>query len=71
MRLELQPLLETLEDPLQIAAMRMRYIDGLSVREIAYRINYSESHIFLVLRRAEAKISEKHNSHNSSERGIV
>ena len=71
MRLELQPLLETLEDPLQIAAMRMRYIDGLSVREIAYRINYSESHIFLVLRRAEGKISAEHNSHNSSECGIV
>ena len=58
MRLELNPIIEAMDDPLQKTAMRMRYIDGLSVREIAYRINYSERHIFRVLETAE-KIIEK------------
>lgn len=57
MRIQLQPMLETLENPLQKTAMRMRYIDGLSAREIAYRIHYSESHIFLTLREAEKKLT--------------
>lgn len=56
MRQELLPLLETLDDPLAKTAMRMRYIDGCSVREIAYRISYSEQHIFRVLKNAEERI---------------
>lgn len=59
MRLELQPMLEDLADPLEKTAMRMRYIDGNSVREIAYRISYSEQHIFRVLKNAEGKILQK------------
>lgn len=59
MRLELQPMLEDLADPLEKTAMRMRYIDGCSVREIAYRISYSEQHIFRVLKNAEGKILQK------------
>ena len=73
MRLELQPLLETLEDPLQIAAMRMRYIDGLSAREIAYRLTYSEQHIFRVLQKTEKILQEnaKDESHESPKCDIV
>lgn len=68
MRLELQPLLKTLEDPLQKTAMRMRYIEGLSVRKIAYRITYSEQHIFRVLQKAEKILREsaKDESHEST-----
>lgn len=58
-RKELEPMLETLTDPLEKTSMHMRYIDGYSVREIAYRINYSEQHIFRVLSRAEEKISKR------------
>lgn len=64
MRQALQPLLEALCDPLEKTAMRMRYMDGYSVREIAYRINYSEQHIFRVLNAAEKAIA-KHESHES------
>ena len=73
MRLERQPLLETLEDPLQIAAMRMRYIDGLSAREIAYRLTYSEQHIFRVLQKTEKILQEnaKDESHESPKCDIV
>lgn len=58
LRLELQPMLEQLTEPLEKTAMRMRYIDGVSVREIAYRLSYSEQHIFRVLSTAEKKIQK-------------
>jgi len=56
MRTELKPLIESLESPLQKNAMWMRYIEGHSVREIAYCLNYSEQHIFRILTIAENKI---------------
>lgn len=58
MRAELAPMLDDLAHPLHKTAMRMRYMDGCSVREIAYRINYSEQHIFRVLQEAERKIGK-------------
>ena len=48
--------MDALTDPLEITAMQMRYMEGRSVREIAYSLNYSEPHIFKVLSRAEKKI---------------
>ena len=62
MRAVLAPMLDTLADPLEKTVMRMRYMEGVSVREIAYRLSYVERWIFLVLRRAEDKIQpcEKH-----------
>jgi len=65
MRAELAPLIESLESPLQKNAMRMRYIEGHSVREIAYSLNYSEQHIFRVLTIAERK-TQKNESCESS-----
>lgn len=59
MRAELAPMLDTLEDPLEKTAMRMRYMDGMSAREIAFRLSYVERWIFHVLKRAEEKIEEK------------
>lgn len=56
MRTKLRPLIEELPLPLERTVMRMRYMDGHSVREIAYRIAYSEQHIFRVLDTAEKKI---------------
>lgn len=56
MRRELRPMVEALDNPLQRIVMEMRYLDGYSVREIAYRINYSEQHIFRALTAAESKI---------------
>lgn len=56
MREELSPLIDTLDRPLERTAMRERYIEGRSVREIAYSIAYSEPHVFEVLRHAEQKM---------------
>ena len=56
MRETLADHMDVLTDPLEITAVQMRYMDGRSVREIAYSLNYSEQHIFRVLNRAEKKI---------------
>lgn len=56
MRAVLGPMIEQIENPLQKSAMRLRYMDGMSVREIAYSLNYSEQHIFRILQRAEQNI---------------
>lgn len=54
----LSPIIENMEDPLQRNAMRMRYMEGRSVREIAYCLNYSEQHIFRLLQRAENRLQK-------------
>lgn len=59
MRQELRPLLGTLDRPLERLVMEMRYMDGYSVREIAYRLSYCEQWIFRTLTRAESKISKR------------
>lgn len=59
MRTELKPMIEALESPLQKRSMLMRYIEGHSVREIAYSLNYSEQHIFRILTIAERNIQKK------------
>lgn len=59
MRDELQPVIDALEDPLQRSAMRLRYINGMTVREIAYSLTYSEQHLFRVLQQAERIVSKR------------
>lgn len=56
MRAELGPMVEALSDPLERTVARMRYMDGYSGREIAYRLTYSERHVFRVLEDAEKKL---------------
>ena len=56
MRAELGPMIEQIDEPLQKSVMRLRYMDGMRVREIAYSLNYSEPHIFRILQRAEQDI---------------
>ena len=56
MREELAPLIAQLDRPLERTVMHMRYIEGRSVREIAYGIAYSEPHVFEVLRHVERKM---------------
>ena len=56
MREELVPIIAGLDKPLERTVMHMRYIEGRSVREIAYGIAYSEPHIFEVLRHVERKL---------------
>lgn len=58
MRKELRPAVDKLEDPLTRTCMKMRYFDGVSAREIAYRLNYSERRIFQILKEAEVKVNE-------------
>lgn len=62
MQREVEPMIDNLDFPLQRNAMRMRYLEGRSVREIAYYLNYSEQHVFRVISRAEAKINKKDES---------
>lgn len=58
MRCQLSGKLATLQDPLEITAMQMRYMDGFSVREIAFSLNYSERRIFQVLSCAENRVNK-------------
>lgn len=59
MRQELRPAVEDIDDPLSRTCMRMRYFDGVSAREIAYRLNYSERRIFQILKSAEGTVSNE------------
>lgn len=43
-------------DMLEVQCMRMRYLEGRSVREISYNLAYSEQHVFRVIGNAERKI---------------
>lgn len=64
MRQELEPRIDALDSPLQAQVMRMRYMEGRSVRRISYSLCYSEQHIFRVLRAAE-QIVAKDESYES------
>ncbi len=66
MRQEIGPQIEQLPHPLQKMVMRMRYMDGYSAREIAYRLSYSEQHVFRVLSASE-RIVESHNAHKTED----
>ncbi|MCI6041012.1 MAG: DUF1492 domain-containing protein [Clostridiales bacterium] len=61
MRSELAPMIDALDTPLAREAMRMRYLEGMSAREIACRLNYSEVWIFKVLRRAETAVEKEYS----------
>lgn len=56
MRALLAPVLDQIADPLRKTALRMRYMDGNSAREIAYQLCYSESRIFKSLKDGEREI---------------
>lgn len=60
MQQEVRPIIDALDDPLERTVMQMRYLDGVSAREIAYRLSYSERHIFRTLAEAENKIEAAH-----------
>lgn len=57
MRKELSPYIEAIDNPTQRKVMDLRYMKGMSVREIAYRECYSEPYIFRLLRRGEQAVS--------------
>lgn len=57
MRKELEPFIALLDRPLERTVMQLRYIDGMSGREIAYQLCYSEQHIFRELAAAEKKLT--------------
>lgn len=57
MRAELVPLIERLEDPTLKKAITSRYIEGMSVREVACSMSYSGSQIYRKLKQAELLIS--------------
>lgn len=56
-RQELAPMIDLLDKPLERTVMQLRYIEGMSGREIAYQLVYSEQHIFRELATAEKKIT--------------
>lgn len=58
-RAVLKPRIETLDMPLCKMVMTMRYMEGHSVRDIAYRLNYSEQHIFRIVARTEKKLNKE------------
>lgn len=56
MRQDLAPVIDLLDKPLERTVMQLRYMEGMSGREIAYQLCYSEQHIFRELAAAEKKI---------------
>lgn len=59
MRARLRPYIERLgTETLEARAMRMRYMEGRSVREMEIRLNYSPQYLFKILSRAEKKVNE-------------
>lgn len=69
MRKQLYPYIQRLGKPIERTAVHLRYIEGRSVREIAYQLAYSEQHVFRVVSNAERKLEEimKNESCESSE----
>ena len=57
-RAVLKPRIDALETPLCKMVMTMRYMEGHSVRDIAYSLNYSEQHIFRIVARTEKKLNK-------------
>lgn len=56
MRDELQPYIRKLRGPkhrLDKTCLRMRYMQGISVRKIAFSLSYSEDYIFQKMKQAE------------------
>lgn len=54
-RSELQKKMELIPDGVQRAALGMRYIQGMSIREIMQAMNYSERQVFRILEEAESR----------------
>ena len=52
-RSELQERMELIPDGVQRAALGMRYMRGMSIREIMLAMNYSERQVFRILEEAE------------------
>lgn len=57
LREEARPAIEALERPIEREVMTLRYLRGLTVREIAYRVGYSDVHTFRLIAQAEKRIS--------------
>ena len=60
LRSQARPLIDALDDPLERQVASLRYLQGLSVRQIAYRLCYSEQHVFRVMARAEKHLQNLH-----------
>lgn len=50
-------IVERLKDPVLVQVMTHRYLDGMKVREIARKTNYSEDHIYFLLRKGRQMIN--------------
>ena len=60
-RNELKPLINELENPDEVACLRLRYLDGHSAEDIADAIGYSTRQVYRLIRSAESKlVSECH-----------
>ena len=59
MRCQLSGKMEALTDPDEIVIMQLRYMDGRSVSDISYIVNYSPATIYRILSRAERTINGK------------
>ena len=60
MRKELDPLIDSLDNPDDRAVMRLRYIKGFSPEDIAEAIHRTDRSIYYYLSRAEEQLARKH-----------
>lgn len=56
---ELQQLLPTIRNPVYKKALKLRYIDGKKIGEIAVILGYSDSHTYCIMRKAEEIINKQ------------
>lgn len=60
MQRELDPLIDTLENPDDRAVMRLRYIEGYSPEDIAEAIHRTDRSVYYYLSRAEDQLARKY-----------
>lgn len=50
---KVKPHIDAMQNPTAQEVMKMRYLQGISAREIGWRIGYSEQHIYRLIRDGE------------------
>lgn len=71
LRDSIRPYITKLDKPLQRLSMSMRYLEGYSVRDIAFRLNYSEQHIFYTIKSCEQLINQQMETDRKNRKGYA
>lgn len=67
MRKELTGRVRILRNPTMRVVMKMRYMKGINVQQLAIMLNYSEQHMFNTLKKAESIINQREKANPKTE----